>query len=50
MQKIGELLGHKDLPLGEGCRASCLIFLTTDEMAFVVEMVVDVGMDSGELL
>ena len=50
MQKIGERLCHEGLPLGQGGRASLFIFLTTDEMAFLIEMVGDVGVDAGELL
>ena len=31
------------MPLGEGCRASKLVFLTTDEVPFLVEVVEVVG-------
>jgi hypothetical protein len=38
------------LPLGESDRAADFVSLTIDEMAFVVEMVVDRGVDGSELL
>ena len=37
------------MPPGQGCRASKLVILTTDEMAFLVEMVVEVCVDRCEL-
>jgi hypothetical protein len=33
------------LPLGKLCRASYFVSLTVDEMAFLVEVIVDVGVD-----
>ena len=42
--------GHEGLPLGQGGRAAGLVGLSVDEVAFEVEVVVDVGMDRGELL
>ena len=59
--RTGLCLGHdqaqrhrssccKILPLGACGRAAGLVGLSVDEMAFVVEVVLDVGMDRGELL
>ena len=39
--EIDEGLGHEGLPLGECYRASKFVFLTTDEMTFLVEVCVD---------
>ena len=38
------------LPLGQSGRAAGLVGLSVDEVAFEVEVVVDVGVDRGELL
>ena len=38
------------MPLGEGGRAADFVSLAIDEVAFVVEMVVDRGMDGAEFL
>ena len=40
----------EQLPLGQGGRATKLVFLTTDEMTFGKEVVGDIGVDGGELL
>ena len=37
--------GHKHLPLGQCGRAAGLVGLAVDQVAFEVEVVVDVGMD-----
>ena len=42
--------GGEYLPLGQGSRATKLVFLTTDEMTFGKEVVGDIGVDGGELL
>ena len=47
---MGKRLRHKVLPLGQGGRASCFVILATDEMAFLVEVVGDVGVDRGKFL
>lgn len=42
--------GHEVLPLSQCGRAAGLVCLAIDEVALQVEVVVDVGMDRGELL
>jgi hypothetical protein len=37
--------GHEALPLGQGGRAAELVSFTIDEVTFLVEMVVDTGMN-----
>ena len=41
---------HKGLPLGQGDRTAGLVGLAVDQVAFEVKVVVDVGVDRGELL
>lgn len=48
--RAGRCLPHEVLPLGQGSRAAGLVGLSIDEVAFGVEVIVDVGMDGGELL
>jgi hypothetical protein len=43
-------LTHDCLPLRQRGGASCFVDVTADEVAFVVEMVVDRGMDGAEFL
>ena len=43
-------LTYDCLPLRQRGGASCFVEIAADEMAFVVEMVVDRGMDGAELL
>ena len=43
-------LAHDGLPLRQCGGASCFVDVTADEMTFVVEMVVDRGMDRAEFL
>ena len=38
-------LGHKSMPLGQCGRASVLVNVTGDEMAFLIEMVVDLSVN-----
>ena len=38
-------LGHKSMPLGQCGRASVLVNVTGDEMALLIEMVVDLGVN-----
>ena len=38
-------LGHKSVPLGQCGRASVLVNVTGDEMALLIEMVVDLGVN-----
>jgi hypothetical protein len=42
--------GGKRLPLGQGDRATDLVSLTVDEVAFLVKMVVKTGVDGNEFL
>ena len=42
--------GGERLPLGQRGRASDLVSLTIDEVAFLIEVVVKTGMDRDELL
>ena len=42
--------GHKCLPLGQCGRATFAVVLSINEVAFGIEMVVQGGMDRGELL
>lgn len=41
--------GHDGAPLCQCGRAASLVFLTTDEMTFLVEMIVDVCVNRAEL-
>src|SRR5208337_5112189 len=43
-------LGREGAPLGQCRRASLLVDLTGDEMALLIEMVVDLGVNRAELL
>jgi hypothetical protein len=43
-------LGHECLPLSQGSRAAKLVGLAIDEVAFRMEMIVQVGMDRSKLL
>ena len=47
--KLDLALAHDCLPLRKGGGASCFVDVAADEMAFVVEMVVDRGMNCAEL-
>ncbi len=42
--------GHDQLPLSQCGRAAFLVGLAIDEVAFQVKVVVDIGVDGGELL
>ena len=42
--------GHEAAPLGQGGRAERFVGRSIDEVAFGIEVIVDVGMDGGELL
>jgi hypothetical protein len=46
----GRDLARDNLPLCPGGRASFLVGLAVDEVAFEAEVVVEVGVDGGELL
>jgi len=46
----GGSLAREDLPLRESGGAPLLIGLAIDEVAFQVEVIVDAGVDGGELL
>ena len=48
--KLDLALAHDCLLLRKGGGASCFVDVAADEMAFVVEMVVDGGMDGAEFL
>ena len=43
-------LARNHPPLGQGSRAAFFVGLSINEMAFKVEVVVNIGMDRGELL
>ncbi len=42
---MSETSGGERLPLGQCCRAAFFISLTVGEMAFLIEVVVDRGVD-----
>jgi hypothetical protein len=48
--KIGDLSGHKLLPLRQGSGAASLVCLAINEVAFGIEMIVQGGVDGNEFL
>ena len=48
--KPKQRLGRDSAPLGQRGRASLFVYFASDEMALLIEMIVDLGLNRAELL